>query len=202
MCISSPLDPSEFITDEKLFEESYKIFEKELRLLENRPQLLGENIYIDCKDFADDGKELSYWHICSIGADDSKFDMYPCLNDTVKNICQYQCEVEHEENFLKDRNSIPCLYRASKIFWIKEIIELANQDQENENIRIWKTKDKQAHDNLLIRYVTATIDYVIIFVIQKPGSKYLYRLKTAFPIVLKSYKKRYDREYLSYQKAK
>lgn len=202
MCLSDPLYPVNYKDDISLFEDSYKIFDENLRNIEKRPRLWGKKIFIDCTNFADDGRELSYWHICSIGADDSKYDMYPCLNDSAGSKCQYKCDVDHEENFLKDKNGIPCVYRASKIIWLIEILRLANLGG-SRYIKIWKTQNKKTRQvDLLIRYESEIIDYVIIFKIQNAESEYPYRFKTAFPIVLKSYKRRYDKEYINYTKTK
>ncbi|WP_425059351.1 hypothetical protein SCACP_40390 [Sporomusa carbonis] len=195
MELSLPLDPANYDPIDDLFEDAYKIFVVQLKYQDKRPTLFGKRIFIDSTG-TQDGKTRGFWHIASIGADDNKYDMFPCVNDKCNGTCKYKCDVDHCDNILKDDNSVPCLYRANKITWVKELIELATQNKFHPNLRVWEHIDKKTgHKDLLIRYVSEYIDYVLIFKIDRASKNYPYRLKTAFPIVLKSYKYRYDKEY-------
>jgi hypothetical protein len=191
------------VSPRAIFERSYEIFVDELKDKANRPKLFGKFLYID-ERVGGQGKEEGYWHLASIGEDDTKFDMYPCQNHEAYSMCDYLCEAEHKDNFLRGINSIPCIYRAHKINWVKEIIELANRDPDHPNIRIWRQKTKR-DKRLKIRYINTHIDYVLIFAIvynDKRSDIRMYKLITAYPVVLKSYKKRFDREYEEEQEKK
>jgi hypothetical protein len=181
---------------QELFEQSYQIYINDLKNRDNRPNLLGKFLFIDESSGAH-GKDRGFWHLASIGEDDSKFDMYPCQNHEAYTICSYLCESGHKDNFLKDDNSIPCIYRAHKINWVREIINLVNCNPSHPNIRIWKQKTK-SDSRLKIRYLNNEIDYVLIFAIvynERRNDIRMYKLITAYPVVLKSYKRRFDKEY-------
>lgn len=185
----------------KVFEQAYSIFKNEILPREKRPKLFGKFIYIDEKLGAKN-IENSFWHIASIGEDDSKYDMFPCENHVASMYCKFKCNVNHDENFLKEDYSIPCLFRAHKIGWIKSIINLANMDKGNPQLKIWKVFYKRTWENrLLIRYMNGLIDYVLIFSIvykeRKTDINY-YKFVTAYPVVLKSVKQRFDKEYKKY----
>jgi hypothetical protein len=188
---------------QELFEKSYQIFVEELKNRDSRPLLFGKFLYINERAGAQ-GKDEGFWHLASIGEDDTKFDMFPCQNHESHSICNYLCEADHEENYLKEINSIPCIYRAHKINWVKEIIDLASSEPSHPNIRIWKQKTKW-DTRLKIRYVNKHIDFILIFAIvynEKRDDIKMYKLITAYPVVLKSYKRRFDREYEEEKKKK
>ncbi|RKD22468.1 hypothetical protein SAMN02745883_00677 [Caminicella sporogenes DSM 14501] len=197
--LTLPIDVRKYDNDKQFFDEAYNIFQMELQARYNRPNLFNKFIYIDEK-VKYDNKPNGFWHISSIGEDDTKYDMYPCCNDITNGLCKYMCDFGHPENFLKDDNSIPCIYRACRIKWVREIIELANNNKNHPNLRIWQHKNQRTKEKTLkIRYLNGCIDYIIIFKISYKNSDiYCYRLKTAYPVVLKSYKKRFDREYNNY----
>lgn len=194
MHLKQPLDPSNYEQWTELFNSAYEIFQVELNIRENRPTLFGRRLFIDARDQIDD-KINGFWHVASIGADDSKFDMYPCSNDVAIGKCVFLCNVDHQDNFLKHKNSTPCIYRASRISWIRQIIDMTNDSEEFSKLKIW-THERNGEKHLLIRYQFEIIDYIIIFKISyKNNDIEFFRLITAFPVVLKSFKKRYDREY-------
>lgn len=188
---------------ESIFEKTYAVYEEELKNRGNRPKLMGKFIFIN-EMAEDDGKDNAFWHISSIGADDSKFDSYPCNNHICYQKCKFLCEVEHEENHLKDRNSVPCIYRSICMPLIKILIEMVNQKDENPNLKVWESiNSKTKEKSFCIRYESQQegIDYIIIFAKKggKTGKDVFYTLKTAFPISLKSFKKRFNREYDKYK---
>jgi len=201
--LSKPIPIPDGDDANELFNIAYTAFCMEIVHKETRPTLFGKFIYIDTKKTLDGEKMDGFWHVASIGVDDSKYDMYPCYNDNTYVKCIYRCKINNPNNFLKYYNSIPCLYRADKVRWIKEIIELANQNNKHKNLKIWKQKRKNGDKHLLIRYINESVDYVIIFKINyKNNKESYYRLITAYPVVLKSYKRRFDKEYQQYISSK
>lgn len=182
-----------------IFQKGYEIFCDDLLKRENRPLLLGRTIYIDEKQLYD-GKANGFWHCSSMGKDDTKFDQDPCENDITKKYCKYRCNIECESNFLKEEGRIPCVYRANRIVWIRKIIDLVNQGKLN-FIKIWKCINKRTRSkDLKIWYDDGIISYVLVFQIRYNENKSdikKYVLKTGYPVVLKSYKRRFQREFES-----
>lgn len=191
---------------ENIFENSYESIKEKLINRENRPKLFGKFIFIDERKLYDN-KENAYWHSASMGEDDTKFDSDPCQNDDTKLHCKYRCNCDHEDNFLIEENRVPCLYRADRILWLYEIIRLVNIN-DLEKIKIWIcVNNRKKEKNLKIRYVDNEfdIDYIIIFKIAYKKDKTdisSYKLITGYPVVLKSYKRRFDKEYNDYIKKK
>jgi hypothetical protein len=200
-----PIDINKYDDVMEVFEEAHALFSEQIINRDNRPKLFGRFIYFDETKKIQD-KEDSYWHIASIGEDDYKYDMYPCQNHIAQMRCKFQCNSDHPDNFLRSYNSIPCLFRAHKINWIKNIIDLANQDSNHPNLKIWKKEHKKPREKrLFIRYLNPPIDYVLIFTIvytpNKNDIKY-YKFITAYPVVLKSYKRQFDKDYERYLQKK
>ncbi|MBO0962459.1 hypothetical protein J1P26_22455 [Neobacillus sp. MM2021_6] len=194
------MDPSK--SDYDILEESFRLYELEIKNRQKRPELFGRQVYINVNP-GPDGKDYGFWHIASIGEDDTKFDMFPCENHIAHRICRYKCDSEHQDNFLQEINSVPCIYRAHRVNWIKEIIDLANKDRNHPNLRIWQQAGKKGK-RLLIRFINedVSMDYVLVFQIEyKPNKSDIrwYRLITGYPVVLKSYKKRFNKEFLEYK---
>jgi hypothetical protein len=196
--LSSPMNIESYEKNQELFDSAYELYQSDLKDRDNRPQLFGKFLYID-EVTAQQGKDRGFWHVASIGEDDAKFDMYPCVNHISHARCDFQCNPNHTANFLSNDNSIPCIYRAHKIIWIREIILLANINRKHPNLRVWKQKSKRGGDTrLLIRYLDSGVDFIIIFSVVYDNKKRdirMYKLITAYPVVLKSYKRRFEKEY-------
>lgn len=133
-----------------------------------------------------------FWHISSIGSDElteidgqKKYkDFYPCVNTEFLNRCIYDCKSSNN-SFLAANNRFPCVFRSSCINKIPQILTgYINNDY---MITSW-TKENR----FFIRSNTGAIDYVLIFE-KKEKSKVLV-LITAFPVVLNSYKRKFDEE--------
>lgn len=189
-----------------LFEKSYMIMSENLIDRQKRPTLLGKFIYIDERKLYDN-KENGFWHSSSMGLDDTKFESDPCTNDVTKIYCKYRCNCNHEDNFLKDEDRVPCLYRADRIPWLLNILKLVNEEKKD-NIKVWTYFDnKKKEKHLKVRYENdkLDVDYILIFRIsynKDMSGISSYRLVTSYPVVLKSYKDRFDREYSNYLKTK
>lgn len=181
----------------KIIENSYLSFYDNMINREKRPMLLGRTIYIDERKLYD-GKENGFWHCSSMGDDDTKFDQYPCENDKCKKYCTYKCEISDKNNFLRDENRVPCIYRADKSVWINKLICMVNEKNLN-NIKIWKVKNnKKKTTDLKIWYDDDDVSYILIFQIKynkhkSDVEKYIF--KTAYPVVLKPYIRRFAKEY-------
>lgn len=181
---------------ELIIDEAYLFYKQFFLDRETRPKIKGNFIYMN--ESLIENKENGFWHISSIGEDETKFDSFPCNNDILSTECIFQCDSDHEDNFLKKINSIPCVYRANRIPVLLHVINLYN-DGNKDNIMSWIQNKKGTSDkNLMIRYKDKLIDYILIFRInrdKKSGKLNNYQFVTAYPVVLKSYKRRFDGEY-------
>ena len=190
---------------QEIFDEAYKKLEKFLYKSKTEDAIEFNDLKINGKRLFIDGREsinnkiLPFWHLSSQGREELKYDMYPCENHELKKFCIQKCIFDTEDNFLKDINRIPCIYRASKIQNFIDIINLNNQNPEDPRIQKWTVKEKDGK-HLKIRFIDKEqdIDYIIIMRVnhnKKMTDISQYRLITAYPVIMKSYKKRFDREY-------
>ncbi len=188
---------------DQIFDQAYSIFEEDLKDKDTRPRLFDRFIFIDVTTEIQ-GKPRSFWHIASIGEDDEKYSELLCTGDESEAKCVYKCDPTHEDNFLKEENSIPCVFRACRIRWVKESIELANKKLPPPLLRVWQQRDQKSGDKkILVRVTDDKVDYVVVFrIAYKNGDIYMYQLMTAYPVVLPGYKRRFDKEYETYSKKK
>lgn len=186
-----------------IIESAYMYFKKIFLNKEIRPTIDGKFIDINEKIKVAD-KQFGFWHSCSIGDDESKFDMLPCNNDLLSTECLYMCKSD-SNNVLYYHSRIPCIYRANRFPILNECIQLYNE-RNTCKIKWWiqNNKDKDT-ENLMIRYIDKLYDYVAVFRIIRDissGQVQKYSLTTSYPVVLKSYKRRYDKEFLEFSSKK
>lgn len=190
---------------QEIFDETYSKLEKFLYKSKTEDEIIFNDLKINGKRLFIDGREsieekiIPFWHLASQGKDELKYDMYPCENHELKKFCVQKCEFDTENNFLKDINRIPCIYRASKMQIFIDVIKLYNENPNDPRIQKWTIKEKDGK-HLKIRFIDKQkdIDYIIIMRINYcKGMTDIsqYRLITAYPVIMKSYKKRFDREY-------
>jgi hypothetical protein len=199
------IDEPYLAKSQEIFDDAYSKLEKFLyksktedEIIFNDLKINGKRLFIDGRESIDE-KIIPFWHLASQGKDELKYDMYPCENHELKKICVQKCEFDIEDNFLKDIDRIPCIYRASKIQTFIDVIKLYNENSDDPRIQKWTIKEKDGK-HLKIRFIDKQkdIDYIIIMRINYcKGMTDIsqYRLITAYPVIMKSYKKRFDREY-------
>jgi ribosomal protein L44E len=187
----------------EIFKEAERKFNDIFLKKDARPYYNGKFIFFDMnKVFR--GQILHFperfMHICSI-EDKDTYNIFPCNNDLSYTLCNNKCNISHAlEEFQKiDRNE--CLYRASRIHWIPEIIRLANQ--KDKNIKTWTKPERDKKGNLVkkhyIRYEEESVDYLIILKEEwRSGSLSHYKFNTAFPVFLKGNKRQYERDFKKY----
>lgn len=195
---------------QEIFDEAYNKLEKFLYKSKTEDEIIFNDLKINGKRLFIDGREsieekiIPFWHLASQGKDELKYDMYPCENHELKKFCVQKCEFDTEDNFLKDIGRIPCIYRASKIQTFIDVIRLYNENPNDPRIQKWTIKEKDGK-HLKIRFIDKQkdIDYIIIMRINYcKGMTNIsqYRLITAYPVIMKSYKRRFDREYRENEK--
>ena len=183
--LSLPID----ITDKcfkEIVEKAYEVFKSQLMDKESRVKLKGKFIFIDFSQWIDYKAEM-FWHLISLDKNE-RFGVFPCENNMSDNICKMNCKDGLINVTLKNgqvRNI--CLYRACRIAWITEIINLANK--KDESIMIWE-KDNKKH----IRFKHQDVDYVIILDINRGKCQ----LISAFPVFYINKKLTFNNDYEEY----
>lgn len=191
--------------NQELFDIEYEKLEKFLYKNKTEDEIEFNDLKINGKRLFIDGREsinnkiLPFWHLASQDKEELKFDMYPCENHELKKLCITKCIFDTEDNFLKEINRIPCIYRASKIQTFIDVIKLYNQNPNDPRIQKWTIKGKDGK-HLKIRFIDKEedIDYIIIMKViynKRMTDISQYMLITAYPVIMKSYKRRFDREY-------
>lgn len=163
---------------------------------ENKSKFHGRNIYIDFNDTINDKCSI-FWHMASLDATKSFYNILPCNNTVYGKNCYKNCVKSNYHHVINNEDRNICLYRASKISLFNKVIELANNG--DDHIKIWKEK-KDSKEYELIRYQEEENDYLIVLRYVK--NKDYYRLTTAYPVFFESKKEELDKKYFSYINAK
>ena len=80
-----------------------------------------------------------------------------------------------------------CLYRALRVGWIKEVIELYNEN--DVRVKYWEKINSKKKKRLYLRYQEEELDYLIV--LEKKSEKRV-QLITAYPVFFVSAKKDYQ----------
>jgi len=192
MRVSSKLSPiiniSKVSNIDEIIDIIYAEFKCKFMNKLNRPKLFGKFVYIKFDTWIHYKAEM-FWHFISLN-EIEKFGVFPCENNISENICMENCLNKSKQIVMQNgqtRNI--CVYRAVRICWILDIINLANNN--SENIKHW-IKDKKMH----IRFQHDDVDYIIIFEIKKN----MYQIISAFPVFYINKKKTFDTDYKNYRK--
>lgn len=188
----------------QLINHAKKIFEEIFIKQKSRPNLDGVFIFFDINAIVN-SKTLSlperFMHICSI-IDKHNYTAFPCQNDITYSQCFNKCSITKALTDFQFIQRTECLFRASRIHWIPEIIRLANS---NHNcIKSWATSERSRNGKSIIkkryiRYEEESVDYVIILQeVWKYKTFSHYKFITAFPVFLKRNKIQFEQEYTTY----
>ena len=189
------------VSIEKILDEAMDNFYHSFLKEEVKPKYNSKDIFFNMnKKYANFTLKYpeKFLHISSLDIDDTKYDMLFCENDWAKNSCFNTCEngSSNNSNF-RLIGRIECIYRINRLHWIPEIISIANSG--SNNIKEWNHCYKNGKGILktkrCIRYTDKAIDYIIILEESKNGYDFI----TAFPVLLKSFRRRFDKEYSAYK---
>lgn len=166
------------------------IFDKE-----SRPDLWGKKIFIEAHEFVDK-RPYGFWHLVSLDDNHHYKNLFPCNNDITISLCNYNCLYCTHKIVLRysTETRYLCLYRASMLPWINEIIKLANIY--DKRISFWKVPQPKQKSKVYLRYKYNQDDYIIIL---SDESKF-YRVIAAYPVFLKNEKERFDKDEIKYIK--
>lgn len=180
---------------EKSIDSAYLYFCDNIYNSEKRPTLFSKKIFIEAREKINE-RPSGFWHIVSLEERHRFNKVLPCNNDSSINCCNQNCNKKTNVVTIKygtECRSI-CLYRASRIHWIIEIISLANIS--DSDVKVWKKPGtSKESDKLYLRYNNDGADFVIVFSVEKR----FYRLISAFPVFYLSEKETFDKEYLLYK---
>ena len=205
--LSEPYDyeGKSFIDD---MNQIYSKFRDEFLCKENRPTYKGKFIFFNMSKKArikvnsilmeeELSKQERFYHIISLESK-KKYIMYPCANDKAIECCSNDCTLSNALSEFKVLNRTECYYRLARINRIAEVINLANQNDENieEWIEIEVDKKKNKVYKNFIRYKHKKDDFIVILrEDRKRGQVCKYIFVTAFPLFEKENKKEYDKKY-------
>ena len=159
----------------------------------DKPLLRGKEIQVSLKWI--ENKAEIFWHSASIDPK-PRLDIKPCTNDLSSVFCPDNCILgTHTIHMSNGEIRTKCPYRALRVGWIREIIEMYNAN--DARVKYWEKVNSQKRNRLYLRYQEDELDYLIVF--EAKGEKKV-RLITAYPIFFVSAKKDYEKDYQDYQK--
>ncbi|WP_270395870.1 hypothetical protein [Mediterraneibacter massiliensis] len=166
---------------------------KETITTKDRPLFQGMEIYVPLKWI--ESKAEIFWHSASI-EQKAKLDIKPCINDLSSALCPENCILGTDLITMNNGDvRTKCLYRALRVGWIREIIELYNEN--DVRVKYWEKVNSKKKNRLYLRYQEEELDYLIVF--EKKSEKRV-QLITAYPVFFVSAKKDYEKDYQNYIK--
>ncbi len=175
-------------------DRAYSYFSEHINNRENRPTLYDKNIYVEAHEIIDE-RPSGFWHIISLEEKHKFWKFLPCNNESAMSKCNQNCNNGNNSIEIKYGSECRnlCLYRASRIHWVVEIIELANKM--DSDLQVWLKPGNNNSNKLYLRYNKEGADFVVIF----SAEKKFYRLISAFPVFYLSEKENFEKEYALYK---
>lgn len=186
---------------------------------ESRPTYKGKFIFFNMDreySYLKDGERINltlskperFLHIVSLSHND-KYTSDPCYNDNSIMLCKNECSIRKALYEFKILRRTECYYRLLRIHRISEVINLANN--KNEDIQEWIEEErvnKRCSDGRVrviktrkyfIRYNHKRDDYIVILKEDKRrGEIYKFDFITAFPLFSREKKQEFNNKYSSY----
>lgn len=176
-----------------IFDRCHEVF-KQTIATKDRPTFRGREIYVPINWI--EGKAEIFWHCASI-EQKPRLDIRPCNNDISSSRCDENCVIgEDVITFSNGSIRAKCVFRAARIGWIREIIDLYNNG--DSRVRYWEKVNSDKRNRLYLRYLEDEIDYLVVL---EDKSEKRVRLITAYPIFFISAKKDYEKDYQNYIKS-
>jgi len=188
-----PIVPENIDDIESIFDECNTFFKETILNKGKRPLLDEREVFIPIK-WMEDKKSKLFWHICSIEPKNPNLSILPCTNDAASSVCEENCINLSNLIHLDNKDRAKCIYRAVRIAWIKEIIELYNSN--DPRVKYWEKLNSDKKNRIYLRFQEDGDDYVIVF--ERKSVKRVV-LVTAYPVFYRSSKYDYDVDYNNYQ---
>lgn len=195
--MKSELSPILEFTDdfENNIDIAYEYFTNKIADPAHRPQLYDKEIFVECREKIND-RPVGFWHIVSLEDTHNIKNYVPCVNDESNEYCNENCisgEYQIAIKYGSETRNL-CLYRASRLPWIIDLIKMAERD--DPMVDIWlKPGGNKGVDKLYLRYNHKGNDFLVVFTVEK---KY-YRLISAYPVFYNRSKKDLTVEYKKYK---
>lgn len=176
-----------------IMDKCHIVFKETMANKDNRAKLGEREIavplnWIECK------AEL-FWHAASI-EEKAKLDIQPCTNDVASSLCANNC-VDAFDSIIMNNGAEreKCIYRAARVGWIREVIDLFNQG--DARVKYWEKINSNKKNRIYLRYQEEEIDYIVI--LEDKSDKRVI-LITGYPVFFISAKKDYENDYQNYLK--
>ena len=98
----------------------------------------------------DDHRSEIFWHISSIEKKDDRLPILPCANDRASAICKENCIDGEWLIYPRDEERAVCLFRAMRVEWIRQIIDLFNYH--DERVKYWEKVNSNKKNRIYLRY--------------------------------------------------
>lgn len=190
-------------SSEERIKNGLKHFSEIFLKKEIKPEYRNKMIFFDMssiyKRYINLGMPERFAHIISLDNED-KYTVDPCNNNDISiEQCENGC---NDSKIFKFQNygRWECLYRLYRVHWVREVIDLANQN--DPDIITWQIDDNDGYDHFQkekIRYHCGMDDYLIVLKDRKKIGDYMFI--TAFPVASKRKKDSLNREYNTYLKS-
>jgi len=186
------MDTSDCLNISDVFDKACKQFKTNMLDRNNRPKLNGKEIFVPINWLKDHKSEI-FWHVASIEKKE-KLDILPCTNSIESSLCDDNCingkdYIELKNGYEREK----CLYRATRLGWISEIIEMYNN--KDKRVLYWEKKHHSGKDRMFLRYIEEENDYLVVF---EGKSKKRVIFITGYPVFYIDAKKKCDKEYKKY----
>lgn len=195
MRMAEKLKPIEIKREDTLsdiFDRCHEVFKRTIAA-KDRPEFGNREIYVPLNWI--EKKAEIFWHSASM-EQKPRLDMKPCNNDMSSSRCDENCVTGEDMIALSNGNiRAKCIFRAVRVGWIREIIDLYNHG--DSRVRYWEKVNSDKRKRLYLRYLEDEIDYLVVL---EDKSKKRVRLITAYPVFFISAKKDYEKDYQNYIK--
>ena len=186
----APIDISDTKDIHQIMDKCHNAFKESMLSKENKNHIENKKVIvpISWKEY----KAVPFWHAASIDEKVSgklNEDDLPCKKDICTTLCECNCLSGNETIVLHSKKRRKCIFRATRVNWISQIIEMYNAA--DQRVKYWeKTKKKKSRIHL--RYEEKEVDYLVVF--ENKNEKAVTFI-TAFPI-FPGEKERFEKEYI------
>lgn len=176
-------------------ERCHDIF-KQTMATKERPMFRGREIKFPLHWI--EYKAEIFWHSASI-EQKIQLDIMPCNNDISSFYCGKNCiEGKYPITMGNGEVRAKCIYRALRIGWIKELVDLYNE--EYPRVKYWEkesVRQNKKRKRLYLRYQEEELDYMVVM--EEKDEKRV-QFITAYLVFYISAKNDYEKDYLKEQK--
>lgn len=185
-----PIEIKKEDTLSDIFDKCHEVF-KQTIATKDRPTFGEREIYVPI-NWIEEKAEI-FWHSASM-AQKPRLDIKPCNNDISSPRCNENC-VTAEDSIMLSNGDIraKCIFRALRVGWIREMIDLYNNG--DPRVRYWEKVNSDKRNRLYLRYLEDEIDYLVVL---EAKSERHVRLITAYPVFFISAKRDYEKDYQNY----